>query len=494
MKKLIVYLCALLTFLSLAMTVAAAKSVSLTLSLSDSSVGVGDKVTVTVKAAVDQCGNGGIEVSYDTKRFELISGEWLINGILTDFNEKSKDGVFALASDEKLSGKIFKLVLKVKSDAPIGNGDVTVKFKADDVTASKSISVKVACSHKYSNNCDTTCDKCGDTRKITHKWNSGEVIKKATCTDAGSTKYTCTVCKETKTEKIAKRSHTFDHDCDTECNVCGATRKITHNYAWTCDSLYHWLECSVCGTAQEKASHSLMTDITSNQDGHGHLCDVCNLIPDIETHDFSSACDADCGKCGYVRTVTHRHDEQWTADAQAHWYVCSLCGEVLNKESHIPGEAATQTTDQICTVCDHILVPADNHQHTLHGEWLTNEDAHWYQCRCGEFSMPEAHIWGEGTIDEEAGVILYSCIDCNKVMAEIYVPETEPPVETAPEPERPAFMEQISFMEEIEILDGVPLWAVFVAGVCVSVIINFVLIISAIAKAVRKSRFKGKYE
>ena len=127
-----------------------------------------------------------MEVSFDTKRFELISGEWLLNGTLMDFDEKSKDGVFALASTTKLSGNVFKLVVKIKNDAPLGSGSITFKFKADDKTVSKSISIKVTCSHKYSNSCDTSCNSCGATRKITHTWNKGDVQKAATCTTTGS--------------------------------------------------------------------------------------------------------------------------------------------------------------------------------------------------------------------------------------------------------------------------------------------------------------------
>ncbi|MGN0529181.1 MAG: leucine-rich repeat protein [Eubacterium sp.] len=43
-----------------------------------------------------------------------------------------------------------------------------------------------------------------DDECIMHKWNSGTVTKKATTSSAGTKKYTCTVCGETKTSSIAK--------------------------------------------------------------------------------------------------------------------------------------------------------------------------------------------------------------------------------------------------------------------------------------------------
>lgn len=495
MKKVIVILCVLLTLISIATSVSAAKSVSISLSANDTSVGSGDKVTITVKATVDQCGAGGMEVSYDTKRFELISGEWLLDGILTDFNEKSKDGVFALSSEKKLSGKIFKLVVKVKGDAPLGNGSVTFKFKADEKTVSKSISIKVQCSHKYSNSCDTTCNSCGATRKITHTWNSGKVIKEATCTSTGSAKYTCTVCKETKTEKLSKTAHTYDHGCDTDCNACGATREITHNFAWTCDGTNHWQACTVCGLEQEKGAHTLATEISGNELGHGYLCSVCNLIPNAELHEFESSCDSDCGKCGYVRSIEHLYNERWSFDKEAHWYECSLCGETLEKIPHTAGDAATETTDQICTSCGFIIVPAGNHVHSLNGDWLSDDNGHWYQCRCGVLAESVAHKWDEGRVDEAAGVVLFTCTDCGRVSAEVYVPETEPPAETEPqEQEAPVLVEKLSFIGDVKVLNGIPLWLIFTAVMCISLAVNVAFVIAAIVRAAKKSNIKGKYE
>lgn len=74
-----------------------------------------------------------------------------------------------------------------------------------------------------------------------HTFDEGKVTKKATCKDAGEKTYTCTVCKTTKTESIAK---TNDHKYTWKtiakatvfapakqqgtCSVCG--KKVTRNY------------------------------------------------------------------------------------------------------------------------------------------------------------------------------------------------------------------------------------------------------------------------
>ncbi len=71
-----------------------------------------------------------------------------------------------------------------------------------------------AAEHSYTNACDTSCNVCKSTRKITH---------------------------------------TFTNACDTSCNICKATRKITHSYkttttkATTSKNGSIVKKCTVCG-------------------------------------------------------------------------------------------------------------------------------------------------------------------------------------------------------------------------------------------------------
>jgi len=59
---------------------------------------------------------------------------------------------------------------------------------------------------------------CGDgDEPCTHTWDEGEVKVKATCKTEGERLYTCTLCGETKTEKI-KGEHTYEKDI---CTLCG---------------------------------------------------------------------------------------------------------------------------------------------------------------------------------------------------------------------------------------------------------------------------------
>lgn len=107
---------------------------------------------------------------------------------------------------------------------------------------------KKNCTHTYSNPCDTSCNLCSKPRttahnytsatckapktcklcgktsgnKISHKYDSGKVTKKATCKQTGIKTYTCTACKSTKTKTIAKTKHTYKNNV---CKTCGSWDK-----------------------------------------------------------------------------------------------------------------------------------------------------------------------------------------------------------------------------------------------------------------------------
>lgn len=57
-------------------------------------------------------------------------------------------------------------------------------------------------------------------------------------------------------------AHKYDNDCDTDCNLCGATRDITHTYDYDCDT-----DCNICGEVRTAGSH---VDSDDND-----LCDNC---------------------------------------------------------------------------------------------------------------------------------------------------------------------------------------------------------------------------
>ena len=66
--------------------------------------------------------------------------------------------------------------------------------------------------------------------------------------------------------------HDYDNACDTNCNICGVERAVTHTYEteWCKDIQSHWQECNVCGNKTEEGEH-IFTSISDKE----QLCKIC---------------------------------------------------------------------------------------------------------------------------------------------------------------------------------------------------------------------------
>ncbi len=60
----------------------------------------------------------------------------------------------------------------------------------------------------------------------------------------------------------------------------------------------------------------------------------------------------------------HNHPTTWTSDKDGHWYECE-CGDRKDFAAHNPGDPATATTPQTCTVCGYEIAPATGYTLTL---------------------------------------------------------------------------------------------------------------------------------
>ena len=235
-----------------------------------------------------------------------------------------------------------------------------------------------------------TCSVCSKEETASHTWNSGNITKQPTCKEEGVKTFTCTGCNATYTEVVEKlTTHTYDHNCDTDCNVCGAERTTEHTYRtyWSSDAANHWHECSSCKDKKDSAAHTpgaaateqtaqictvcsyvitpalghthnYATTWTIDDDGHWYTCSGCSEKGSYATHDFENACDTDCAVCEFTRETKHQFAEAWIADADNHWHVCSGCGLTQDEASHEPGAEATATTPQTCTICNYEVAPA----------------------------------------------------------------------------------------------------------------------------------------
>lgn len=83
--------------------------------------------------------------------------------------------------------------------------------------------------------------------------------------------------------------HVYDDPCDTDCNICGSERYISHRYGlvWCSDGGRHWHECVICGAHADESPH-----ISS-----GGTCSACGESitiqkGDVDGEDGISANDA----------------------------------------------------------------------------------------------------------------------------------------------------------------------------------------------------------
>ena len=130
-----------------------------------------------------------------------------------------------------------------------------------------------------------------------HKNVTTETTKKATCTETGEEKETCTTCGATRTKEIPMKEHTWDTKYgqnDTQhwqvCTVCGeAGEKSAHTWGdkWESDSNSHWHECTECHAKKEETAHTPSATLVNSKDGTEHVtkCEVCGYEISAEPHD-----------------------------------------------------------------------------------------------------------------------------------------------------------------------------------------------------------------
>ncbi len=151
-------------------------------------------------------------------------------------------------------------------------------------------------------------------------------------------------------------THTYDNDCDADCNTCGAIREPLHVYDTDCD-----VDCNACGAVREAADHWYDNDcdVYCNACGYereaaGHVydsdcdayCNVCGEWREPETeHSYDNECDVYCNGCGYERETYHVYDNNCDV-------YCNVCGEGRDVDGHVYDSAL----DTDCNECGAVRV------------------------------------------------------------------------------------------------------------------------------------------
>lgn len=246
------------------------------------------------------------------------------------------------------------------------------------------------------------CVDCGKIEKRDYEAALGHafqsiVIRDATCETPGKVLEICERCGTVQESTIPKGEHEFSvttvpATCTSpgytlrECAVCGErhiediTAALPHNYVAkvtpaTCEGGGKTLHiCEGCGS-------SFVTDYT---DPLGHSWDEGTEITG-STCTGEGMIEYRCVRCGY-----HRLE----GDAAA---------------GHVPGEAATCTTPQLCTKCGAVIVNALGHdyQEEVTAPTCTEMGYTTYTCsRCGDtykgdYTDAAGHKPGDWIIDQE---------------------------------------------------------------------------------------------
>ena len=80
-----------------------------------------------------------------------------------------------------------------------------------------------------------------------------------------------------------------------------------------------------------------------------------------------------CSACGaksdetftYGELKDHDYSDEWKYDVNGHWHECKNCGDKHDEAAHISSGAATETKDEVCTVCGYVIAPKKEHTHNL---------------------------------------------------------------------------------------------------------------------------------
>ncbi len=194
--------------------------------------------------------------------------------------------------------------------------------------------------------CNTVIKAQTTTAALGHSWDSGKVTKAATCTTAGTKTYTCTRCKNTRTETIAAAGHKAVKDaavaatCETtgktegsHCSVCNTvikaqTTTAALGHSWDGGKVTKAATCTAAGTKTYTCTRCKKTRTeTIAATGHkavkdaavaatcettgkteGSHCSVCGTV--IKAQTTTAALGHDYGEWKTIKAATYTEPGQ----------------------------------------------------------------------------------------------------------------------------------------------------------------------------------------
>ncbi|MBQ9847517.1 MAG: leucine-rich repeat protein, partial [Clostridia bacterium] len=329
------------------------------------------------------------------------------------------------------------------------------------------------------------CERCGvkvekELVALGHSFNEWLTVVDPTCETAGSEKRTCGRCGKIETNVLNALGHTFGDwfeyiapTCEEKgemrrvCSACNEyetkdINAIGHSYkaavtAPTCEEGgYTTYTCSNCGDiyiGNEKAplGHKPGAEATCEKD---QICRVCNKVLEEKFgHDYDSiVTEPTCEKQGYTThtcsicqnsykdsytdALGHKPGEEATCTTSQ---VCTVCNKILKYQlGHTLGEKATCTTDQICTTCNAVVKEKLGHKYTYYviDPTCEKDGGTEYWCiRCPyKYFEKQVDALGHTPKNDATCTIGQYCKTCNKLLQDKlghdYIPViTEPDCE-----------------------------------------------------------------
>lgn len=447
MRKLLCVCVILAALLGLSVAVSAAGDAKVTVDAAGDTA-PGDRITFIVSVSdSDEVIDCQIGLKYDESVFELKGTQWLVSVDSETVDEVTGALVAVWSAPTDIDGNLFLFTLQVKEDATPGaktsvSCSVSVTDVDDEPLVYRNVtaaSVTIGCEHttyvqkaedryiKTPGTCQApaeyyvSCSACGQKGTDTFfsqemgehvfdaKTESEEYLSDpGDCKTGASYFYSCSVCGEAGEETFTSKTlgeHRFDAKVETEEYLSDPGDCQTKRQ--------YYYSCSGCG---EKGQETFVSE------------------KKFGVHEYDDACDTECNVCGKYQEPAHIPAEEWSADEEGHYHLCTVCEEKVDLQEHVPGPEATAEEHQVCTVCQYVLAVSDEHVHEYSSEWVYDEKSHWHECSCGLSKSDLAvHSWSLVETDR-TDVLIARCDVCGATKEEPVtdIPDETDPTQTAP--------------------------------------------------------------
>lgn len=221
------------------------------------------------------------------------------------------------------------------------------------------------------------CSNCGSS--MTQQY------KAPTCTTAGGSYWRCGNCSYTEgggTEPAL--GHSWDNDCDASCNRCGQTRSASHSYSYTANGETCYGVCSVCGSTTGTGHNKTTTSYGATCTQMSRTVTTCSRC-DYESTSYTGTaplghiyqddgncttavkCTRSTNGCGYSIVISAKssHSYSYACDTSCNNYGCTQTRTASHGNWYYRARQGTNTDDDCVQICGYCDVEYDSDRHSL---------------------------------------------------------------------------------------------------------------------------------